>query len=71
MDEKRRELNLRQVERIRDALGGPRPALILTHDNPDPDALASARGLQFPSREPTDSGAASPMAGWWVEERTA
>jgi len=34
------------VERVLDDLRGPGQALIVTHDNPDPDSLASAFGLK-------------------------
>jgi len=33
-----------RIQRLREAVG-PGPALILTHDNPDPDALASGKAL--------------------------
>jgi nanoRNase/pAp phosphatase (c-di-AMP/oligoRNAs hydrolase) len=38
------EAPLGQLDRLREVLG-PGPVLILTHDNPDPDALASGVGL--------------------------
>lgn len=36
-----------RLSRMRWVLGGARNALVLTHDNPDPDAIASAAGIGF------------------------
>ncbi|NNK49018.1 MAG: hypothetical protein HKP01_09120 [Gemmatimonadetes bacterium] len=36
-----------QLSKLRWVLGGAESALVLTHDNPDPDAIASAAGLGF------------------------
>jgi nanoRNase/pAp phosphatase (c-di-AMP/oligoRNAs hydrolase) len=36
-----------QLSRLRWVLGGAESVLVLTHDNPDPDAIASAAGLGF------------------------
>jgi len=33
------------------ALSGPEPLIILPHDNPDPDALASAAALKYLAQE--------------------
>jgi nanoRNase/pAp phosphatase (c-di-AMP/oligoRNAs hydrolase) len=36
-----------RLSKLRWVLGGAERALVLTHDNPDPDAIASAAGLAF------------------------
>ncbi|RMD81994.1 MAG: hypothetical protein D6815_10295, partial [Candidatus Dadabacteria bacterium] len=41
----------RPVEGFLSAVGGDGPIIILPHDNPDPDAIASAAGLDFLCRE--------------------
>jgi nanoRNase/pAp phosphatase (c-di-AMP/oligoRNAs hydrolase) len=42
---RRRRRNEERLARLREVLRGKRQLLILTHDNPDPDALASAYAL--------------------------
>jgi nanoRNase/pAp phosphatase (c-di-AMP/oligoRNAs hydrolase) len=45
------------------ALGGPAPLIILPHDNPDPDALASAAALKYLAQELLDKDAVIAQGG--------
>jgi nanoRNase/pAp phosphatase (c-di-AMP/oligoRNAs hydrolase) len=45
------------------ALGGPAPLIILPHDNPDPDALASAAALKYLARELLEKDAVIAQGG--------
>lgn len=37
----------KKVDRLKKALNGAKGLLVLTHDNPDPDAIAASLGLQY------------------------
>lgn len=45
------------------AVEGPQPLVILPHDNPDPDALASAAALQYILRELADKDSMIALGG--------
>jgi len=46
-----------------EVLGGPGPIIILPHDNPDPDALASAAALQFLAKQLLEKDSAIALGG--------
>lgn len=46
------------------ALEGPGPLIILPHDNPDPDALASAAALRFLARQLAERDATIALGGY-------
>src|SRR3954467_5434954 len=45
------------------ALGGPAPLVILPHDNPDPDSLASAAALKYLAQELLEKDAVIAQGG--------
>ena len=51
------------VVSLMSAVEGPEPLVILPHDNPDPDALASAAALQYLLRELSDRSSIISLGG--------
>jgi nanoRNase/pAp phosphatase (c-di-AMP/oligoRNAs hydrolase) len=51
------------VQNLMVALDGPGPLIIISHDNPDPDALASAATLKYMAREALGKDATIALGG--------